>query len=365
MPTNEGPTTHTSDETFMKEAPPGMEAETSPDLLRLLHELRAEVQNLQEILATVRAGKAALKIFAGVIQKTLDDVRPILGELSDPAYPDLIRRILNAWERVNACPLITDPEASYEAQQQMGYVEMLDEQLNKIVFLIGQRTVPVRVNDWLKRSRPGYYLPFNQVFDSELPSPEDRQKVLNFLAWAPDAVKNGIVDPNQGLIYRYASSRRARNISLAWVIVIFVLLTALLVAACFAGNLLPAGGWPLTPANLGMMAAGWVAVLVGVVVHLAVGSVKRSRQNGGLPAVLAIDDLPLVIDARKGQIILKMSLAFLGLFFLAIASGVDKMSILSAFLVGYSLDSFIELFGSSLEQQSQALAGSIKQQLGV
>jgi hypothetical protein len=342
-----------------------MEPESSPDLLRRLHELRAEVQDLQSILASVRSGQASLKIYAGVIQKTRDDVRPILDELDDPAYPDLIRHILNAWERVSACPLITDPGEDYQAQEQLGYLQMLDEQLNKIVFQIGQRTIPVRVNDWLHRSRPGYYLPFNLVFENELPSPEDRQKVLNYLAWAPLAVKNGIVDPNQGLIYRYNRERKARRNSLWQVILVFALLTGLVVGACYLGGLLPAGSWPLTAANLGLMIAGWVTVLVGVVVHLAVGSVKRSRQNGGLPAVLAIDDLPLVIDARKGQIVLKMFLAFLGLFFLVFATGVEKMSLLTAFLVGYSLDSFIELFGASLEQQSQALAGNIKQQLGL
>lgn len=365
MSTNQELASQATDDVRTKDGPPGMETESNPDLLRRLHELRAEVQDLQSVLASVRSGQASLKIYASVIQKTRDKVRPILENLDDPAYPDLIRHILNAWERVSACPLMTDPEADYEAQEQMGYLQMLDEQFNKIIFLIGQRTIPERVNDWLQRSRPGYYLPFNLVFESELPSAEDRQKVLNYLAWAPKAVKNGIVDPNQGLIYRYAQERKARARSLGWVIFMFVLFSGLVVGACFLGGLLPAGGWPLTAANLGMMVAGWLAVLVGVIVHLAVGSVKRSKQNGGLPAVLAINDLPLVIDARKGQIILKMFLALLGLFFLVFVTGVDKMSVLSAFLVGYSLDSFTELFGSSLEQQSQSLAGGIKQQMGL
>ena len=365
MPTNQVLGNQPPDDIQLKEAPPMMEPESDPDLLRLLHELRAEVQDLGSVLTSVRSGQASLKLYAGVIQKTRDDVRPVLDKLSDPAYPDLIRHIQNAWERVSACPLMTAPEADYDAQEQMGYLQMLDEQLNKIVFLIGQRTIPERVNDWLQRSRPGYYLPFNMVFESELPSPEDRQKVLNYLAWAPQAVRNGIVDPNQGLIYRYHRERKARRNSLWLIILLFVLLTALIVGACYVGGLLPAGSWPLTAANLGLMVAGWLTVLVGVAVHLAVGSVKRSKQNGGLPPVLAIDDLPLVVDARKGQIMFKMFLAFLGLFFVVFATGVEKMSLLSTFLVGYSLDSVMEMFGASLEQQSQVLAGNFKQQLGL
>jgi hypothetical protein len=363
MQTNPDPASQ--EDRMTKEAPPGMEAEPNPNLLQLLHELRAEVQDLQSILDSVRSGQASLKLYAGVIQNTLDDVSPILADLSDPAYPDLIRHIQNAWERVTACPLMTDPEGDYDAQEQMGYIQMLDEQFNKIVFQIGQRTIPARVNDWLHRSRPGYYLPFNLVFESELPSPEDRQKVLNYLAWAPQAVENGIVDPNEGLIFRYARERSRRARSMWLVILVFVLLTALIVAACYLGGLLPTGSWPLAAANLGLMIAGWVTVLVGVAVHLAIASVKRSKANGGLPPVLAIDDLPLVVDARKGQIMFKMFLAFLGLFFVVFATGVEKMSLLSTFLVGYSLDSVIEMFGASLEQQSQALAGNIKQQLGM
>ena len=109
----------------------------------------------------------------------------------------------------------------------------------------------------------------------------------------------------------------------------------------------------------------WAAVLIGMGVHIVVGSAKRSKTQNGLPSVLM--DLILIIDARFGEIVMKLTLGLVGLFglifistsqmpqlgFLNSLSSLTQVTPLNAFLVGYSLDSIVELFGTSLEGTSQ------------
>ena len=124
--------------------------------------------------------------------------------------------------------------------------------------------------------------------------------------------------------------------------------TAAVIGACY----LNISGWPFQTENLSAFTAGWIAILVGVIVHVAVGSVKRTQSQGQLPSISSLGDLPLILDARSGQIIMKILLALIGLFGLAFASGVENVTPLNAFLIGYSLDSVVEIFSSGIEQRA-------------
>ena len=113
------------------------------------------------------------------------------------------------------------------------------------------------------------------------------------------------------------------------------------------------------------MLVAWVAVLIGMGVHIVVGSAKRSKTQNGMPSVLV--DLILIIDARFGEIVMKLFLGLICLFGLVIVltsrmpqlqilnqfTSLTQVSPLNAFLVGYSLDSILELFGTSMEGTSQ------------
>jgi hypothetical protein len=137
--------------------------------------------------------------------------------------------------------------------------------------------------------------------------------------------------------------------------------TAAVIGACY----LTISGWPFQTKDLSAFTAGWIAILVGVIVHVAVGSVKRNQSQGKFPSIASLGDIPLLLDARSGQIILKIMISLVGIFGLAFASGIKNVTPLNAFLVGYSLDSFIEIFSSGIEQRASAQASALKKQLGV
>ena len=96
--------------------------------------------------------------------------------------------------------------------------------------------------------------------------------------------------------------------------------------------------------------------------HSCCRGVRQRAQGEGLPPIYAISDLSRYIDARFGLLVRKLLLALVGLFGLMFSS--DSVTPLNAFLVGYSLDSVVELFGTSLEQKSASQVTTLRKQLG-
>jgi hypothetical protein len=324
-----------------------------------LRELRAEMQDLQSVLAKVRTGDTTISLNAEYINKTRNDAAELVSQIEEGG--DTVRHLLNVYEQMLQNPLYAHPETEIGAQEQMHALTLLGEQVHKIEFYVGVLTIPARVNDWLHESRPGYYIPFHAVFEDEVPEPEDRARILSYLVWSPKPIKGGIVDAANGLIYRYNEDPMHRLLNILLILGTLIAATAAVIGACY----LNITGWPFQTENLSAFTAGWIAILVGVIVHVAVGSVKRTQSQGRLPSISALGDLPLILDARSGQIIMKILLALIGLFGLAFASGLENVTPLNAFLIGYSLDSVVEIFSSGIEQRAAVQASALKKQLGV
>jgi len=324
-----------------------------------LRELRAEVQDLQSVLVKVRTGDTTIKINAEYINKTRNDAAELVSQIE--VGGDTVRHLLNVYEQMLQNPLFANPETEIGAQDQMHALSLLEEQVRKIEFYVGVLTIPSRVNDWLAEARPGYYIPFHAVFEDEVPQAEDRARILSYLVWSPKPIKGGIVDAANGLIYRYSENPLFRLMNILLIVGTIAASTAAVIGACY----LRISGWPIQQQNLSAFTTGWIAILIGVLVHVAVGSVKRTQSQGKLPSIASLGDLPLILDARSGQIILKILLAIIGLFGLAFTSGLDNVTPLNAFLVGYSLDSVVEIFSSGIEQRATAQASALKKHLGV
>jgi hypothetical protein len=100
-------------------------------------------------------------------------------------------------------------------------------------------------------------------------------------------------------------------------------------------------------------------------VHVAVGVSKRAQSREGRPPIVAAGDIFLLIDARLGEILLKLLMAMIGLLGLTFTAGAENVTPFNAFLVGYSLDSVVEMFSASLEKRAAESASAFKQRLGL
>ncbi len=340
----------------------------SQSQIDLLKKLRSEVEKgLLPVIKNVRKGQFSIDTYAQTIAKTRADIDTLMQELDQAGSGDdydvgAISDLRNTWEDIRFNPLVADPKAAtkLEAQAQLQHLNILEEGLQGMLYTLGTLIIPSEVEKWLNRADPGDYLPFHYRYANSLPLVEQREKVLNQLDLKFRRMDGALVDVANGVIYRYAKETQDIRRSMTWVTGVFIGLTLVITLLCFV----PATGvddWP-TAKDIPLVLSGWLAVLVGVMVHIAVDSKKREQVN---LAVFDIRNLPYVIDARLGQFIGKLVMAAIGFIGFTLATGISNVSMINAFLVGYSLDSIIELFGTSLEQQATAQVGAIQKRLGV
>jgi hypothetical protein len=109
----------------------------------------------------------------------------------------------------------------------------------------------------------------------------------------------------------------------------------------------------------------WAAVLAGVVFHIVVATTKRMQAEPGRPPILALGTLFPLINAKLGRILYKLLLTLIGFAGLVFVLGPDQATLLNAFLIGYGLDSIVELFGASIERQATVQTAAFKRQIGI
>lgn len=338
------------------------------DFYSALSEIQAELEDLHAILTSIRKGQTIIPTYSEYIETTKINLRDLTAFINSTEMPEAvennlhtIRHLNNSWEQMQVSPLVDNPRANLDVQQQLHYLDLLDEQIHSFSYQISLLTIPHQINEWLRITGPGYYIPFHEVFAGDVPRSEDRDRLLKYIALTPHLTPGGFVDIENGRIYRYSTNRWRRMLSLVMLLFGLGIAAGIVAAACY----LPVPDWPLSPSDLPKMLVAWAAVLIGMGVHILVGSAKRSKTQNGMPSVLM--DLILIIDARFGEIVMKLILGLIGLFGLVIIStsrmpqlgilnqfpSLTQVTPLNAFLVGYSLDSILELFGTSLEGTSQ------------
>ncbi len=119
------------------------------------------------------------------------------------------------------------------------------------------------------------------------------------------------------------------------------------------------------PASPLTFLAQLIAVVAGVIFHIIVTTAKRFQAQPDRPPILALGTFPLIINAKIGQILFRLLLTLVGFFALVFAYSADEVTLLNAFLVGYSLDSVVDLFGANAEQRATGHIPTLRRQLGI
>jgi len=328
-----------------------------------LRNIRAEIQDLQAVLDQVRKGIVTPAAAAPYIKKTSSDIEILFRQVTgdNAEFGDTVRHIRNYWEQMVVLPLFQSPEQDFSVERLVHSLDTFDTLNRKMVFYIAMLTVPERIDEWLVNSDPGYYIPFHVVFEDEVPNIEDRTRLLNLLACTPNVLKYGKIESSSGLVYRITLKARDWGLNLAGIVLTLAIASGLVAGAAF----LPFPNWPLNPGYLGVLLASFAAVFVGIFVHILIDKTKTRQDAGSLPPVFAISDLKRVLSAQVGSILVKIGLALIGLFGLIFVGGITQLNIFNAFLMGYSLDSFIGLFATSAEERSSAQLTAMKEKLQI
>jgi hypothetical protein len=220
--------------------------------------------------------------------------------------------------------------------------------LQRMIFLIGVLTIPGRVNEHLGQLRIGQALDFHRDFADELPAREDRRRLLEMMRSHPAEI-DGVVDVERGVIHKTATSRRRQVFSIVLQLLTWTVLGAGLAALAHLGVWSELGEGAI-------LLERYLFVTLGSVLHLALATLKQRRASRG-GEVHALDDLLLFVHVREVAIawtIFAVSVGTVGLSFVS-----PEASPEAALIVGFSLDSFVDIFLMRLDGAAGLSGGGI------
>ena len=316
------------------------------------------VQDLRATLASVSRGDASLDRHVKYFKHTKTEIDRLLTSLPDS---ERLCHLSSSWAQIKDCPLLAcDDAKNVTAHEHTELLNILELKCRQFVYWCSYWTIPDRLQTILNDTRPGYTIPFHALFEDDIPDIVDRQKILNYLAWSPNKLKNGLVDPESGLVYRYEEKGYKRVLSLLWLLLALVISTGIVAGG---GLLLPLIDTKQAPQSDVLL--GWAAVLTGTLVHVGIVTTQHLRTRGVNAGALPVSILPIIVNARLGQLMLKIGMALVAYTALAYATthalhNDFNTFLLNAFLIGYSLNSVLDLLGMGMDQRASAQQANLQ-----
>jgi hypothetical protein len=342
--------------------------------LQQLRMLRTEVHDLRTVLGHVRAGRAALLVFADFVGSSRTQVNALFDTITrdapDLKFDDELAHLKDLWRQIEVL-LAPVPSAAQPAPDEPARLEMIDGLCHDMIATIGWRTIPDRLNSWLSKAWPGTAISFHEVFQDELPDLADRQRLLNFMSFAPRKLENALVDVGTGLVYKYHRERWKRW---SWVSLLAVAFAAATIGVVWIGGKILASAQPARWGNdshqYAVIALWWAGLCGGVLFHTAADSMKRARAGGtGSATGFAVGHVTHWISAHVNTLALRLVTMVVGTVgaFALLSEQLDpskSSTLFTMFLVGYGLDSFVDIFVKTADQRATALGTALIQQLG-
>jgi hypothetical protein len=275
------------------------------------------------------------------IERLLGEIRAIL-EQDDRLYcawGDGIATIESEWQKTLNGRRALALHAFDAAGQQ--YTEVITA-LDNVVYQCCEITIPDRITYHLSLLPIGAALNFRDAYCVELPLAEQRQRFLQYLNLYPGFVA-GLVDIGNERILRASDKRWRRGISLA--ATVFIALAgflAITLVSLLGGATSHAGDrWPFTQDRLQQHLSEYAFLLLGAIAHVMILLLKQDRAAAATPQYLS--DWILRIHVREAAYFLSALSLWLGLaasaFLFPNGAGWK-----TAFFLGYSYDSFVDLF---------------------
>ena len=121
-------------------------------------------------------------------------------------------------------------------------------------------------------------------------------------------------------------------------------------------------GFVLLVAGRRVMRAGFASagLLLGGVAHLLVNSLKQAREKTG-SGLVAVQDWLLWVHVKESALL--MSVVYIWVGAIALAFSMDDIQWVTAFFVGYSIDSFVDVFLQRFSERMSAETESIRKKL--
>jgi hypothetical protein len=257
----------------------------------------------------------------------------------------------------------------------VGRIKDLDRCLCRIIYTVNKVVMIERINEELDQMHPGTPFRFSEFFTEEACPDDDEAAMLRFVEKYPKKL-HGIVDPEQKVIYAVSTDQRRRWLSYGLlaavatfvVFVLPILLQLLLLGqsqgslqltvptvdiASFSASAAVNGSsiqYPGTESRVGdplsrLLVLASLAVVAGGIAHVLVGWLKQVR---GLTTGSNTRTAPIfenwALRAHVNERPYTVAILTLGIGFLGLVMVFRTVDLVTAFFVGYSIDSLVELF---------------------
>lgn len=369
----------------MAAAPPVLLAEAIEEskaaVFGQLQEIRSEAQDVLRAISEIEAKRdivdtasrrteidLAFATARVVIGDDIDDIDERQQEIENllragpgrmrEYWGDELRNISNYWDRVKIGwrdLVAAAPTGDKVLPPLIAIRSHLERLRNRIGFL----TIPRRLNDHLAQLHIGQGLDFHGVFEDELPSEEERLSLLRMLRGHPAAI-SGVVDVEKGKVFRASNRTSRRVVSLALIgLALVANYPVMYVIARWVPDLAVPGASAEFGPRWSKLAAALTAMIIGGVAHIFVGALKEKNNRSSEDAFLAVDGMLVWAHVREVQLIisaLSFSVAMIGMVLI-----LKRIDAITAFFVGYSIDSFIDLFLQRFEKTATSQVASIQE----
>ncbi|HEY7983606.1 MAG TPA: hypothetical protein VID73_05525 [Ktedonobacterales bacterium] len=312
----------------------------------------------QALALAVREHSTAFDEGASKLNPMLDDAWALVNRDAQLAsmWSGTISHIDAAWRSV-AKLWPRDDATHADVDEILGRAPQLEELLHSIVFQCALVTIPAHVNQLTARFRVGHALNFNTYFEEEVPNPDDRTRVLHLLSGARDI--NGVVDAEREVIYCASASPWRRAASYLFILLTVLAGVGILILFTNTGRWFHVERWISTPGDLAPLLKAYAFVLLGGVVHIAVDGLKKAQERKG-GWVGSAANWTLWVHVREQWIISDVLWLWLGVAGLVLLKTTDWET---AFFIGYSIDSFSDLFLKRFDLSLGRRAQSLKRAL--
>lgn len=212
--------------------------------------------------------------------------------------------------------------------------------LDEVIFHAGLVTIPIRLNAHLRELRIGGALRFDDMFADEVPAAAARTKLLRYIDDHPATV-DGLVDLEHGVVFRADRRRARRLVSYGLQLLALVLGEGVVYALTHAGEWFSLQDWPIPAARFPELSLAYLFLAVGALAHVLVDWLKRQRDADRSDPV-TLGDLMLWLHVREMTVVIAIVYLWVGVVGAAFA--LHHVAWQTAFFMGYSIDSVVDLF---------------------
>jgi len=321
------------------------------DIRAKVADIRREIENLQASLTNIETATgdgganlaSVLVAEAKVLERENGPFEVAISALRDKLnqFPRSARgvdgavtSIQNNWERaVDNWPQVDKDGNAPPADKVKVSAATARSWLKQANYEAAMTNVPSDLRSWISKQRVLKPLDFHTAFARDLPDKDDRDRMLKYLASAPDSYRDAFIDVETGKIYR--TSAAASEVLLAYL---------LFAAVVIGGGLIVAGMsyynvFGLTRDAMTTWLAAYAGIVLGAAAHMII-DVFKAKENEKVFTNVGVRAVILWAYSEQTQVLKALAPLFLGPVILA---QIGDSAPLTGIFLGYSFDSVFDL----------------------